>query len=231
MPLLIRLGRDREEVATEDVGHGGVFVSTTRSDLPLNRLVRIEMVLPPGATLFEADGKLVHRVETRGRSRTGYGIQFYGWGREARQTWDSFIAFVRDRFPEVETGAARLLRALPVERAHRRRPEQALTLSLIAERLPDLVGFFERAVTQHLVFALGAVDVSPGEEVGLEIVHPHTADIFELAARVTRVVRDGPVAGLELVLIDLDAERAARFDEFVYDALAPIFDEESFDPG
>lgn len=231
LPVLLHVGRSSEEAITVDVGHGGLFLSTTVA-APLRQLVRVELLLPPRDELFSATGKLVHRVDEGSRDRIpGVGIQFYGLGSEAREQWDAFIASVRASHPEAEVGPANLCHASVVEPTHRRNPAHVRTLRVAAERLPDLVALEQRAASEGHVFVLTDTQLYVDDAIGLQIVHPHTDDVFELDAKVVRCVRDGDVHGVEAILVGFDADRARRFEEFVFDALAPFFDEDDLNEG
>lgn len=226
VPLLLHVGRNATELITEDVGHGGLFLRV-EEELPLNHLVRVEMLLPPHADRFEANGKVVHRVPAAAGDRApGIGVQFYGLGAEPQRRWDTFVAFVRERFPEASERVARLTPAEKVQPLFWRNQRHTAVFRLHLRALPDLVTMFERDVKRRRLFVLSEVQAYPNDEVGVIVVHPHSGDVFELSARVLRVVRDHGVGGLLLELLDVDADREARFEEFVYDAIAPLFDDE-----
>lgn len=231
IPMLLHVGRALEEAVTVDVGHGGVFLSTA-AEVPLQQLVRVELLLPPEGVLFTATGKPVHRVDEGSRDRTpGVGIQFYGLGREARATWDAFIAHVRASSPEAEVGPANLCHAAVVEPTHRRNPAHVKTLRVVSERLTDLVALERRASDEGRIFVLTDTQLYVDDAIGLQMVHPHTEDIFELDAKVVRCVRDGDLHGVEARLAGFDPDRARRFEEFVFDAIAPFFDDDDLTEG
>lgn len=226
LPAVLHSGRTHAQARTVDVGHGGVFLATDL-EIPLRQLVKVQMFLPPEDAAFEAAGKLVHRVDVASTNRAaGFGVQFYGLGREARDLWDQFIAHVRVRQPEVAPLSVHLCHAERIEPIYRRDDRHALVLRVHAERLPDMVALYERVVKERRMFVLYEGNAFVDDPVGLQVVHPYTDDVFELEGKVVRVVRDASLCALDLTLSSLDEDRLARFDEFLYDAIAPMFDDE-----
>jgi hypothetical protein len=226
LPAVLHVGRTHEQARTVDVGHGGVFLATSL-EVPLRQLVKVQMFLPPEDVAFEAAGKLVHRVDVASASRAaGFGVQFYGLGRDAREVWDRFIAHVRASHPEVAPLSVHLCHAERIEPIYRRNDRHALVLRVRGERLPDMVALYERVVKERRMFVLYQSNAFVDDPVGLQIVHPYTEDIFELEGKVVRVVRDATLSALDISLSGLDEERLERFDEFLYDAIAPMFDDE-----
>ncbi len=225
LPLLLDVGRQVHELVTEDVSHGGLFLRT-ELELGLRQLVRVSMLLPPHADHFEAAGKIVHQLpHVQGDRGGGIGIQFYGLGSDARARWATFIASVRE-FPEANERSASLASAAPVTPLFVRGKSCAFWLKIHVATLTDLITLFRRDITRKRMFVLTERPCFVGDLVGLWVVHPHTDDVFELAGRVARCVRDHGVGGIDLALLDIDHERMLRFEEFVYDAIAPYFDDE-----
>jgi len=231
VPLMLDVGRRAVELVTEDVSHGGLFLRT-ELDISLRQLVRVEMLLPPHADRFDAAGKIVHRVPAvQGDRAAGIGIQFYGLGAEARARWATFVGFVRERFPASSERGVALATASPVTPLYRRTHSEAFALHVRVATLSDLVTLFRRDVRRRRMFVLFDKQCWVGDEVCLLIVHPHTDDVFELRGRVTRCVRDHGIGGIDLALYEMDQERMLRFEEFVYDAIAPFFDDEEVHRG
>ncbi len=230
VPLLLEVGKRTVELVTEDISHGGLFLRT-ELEATLRQLVRVEMLLPPHADRFEAAGKIVHRVPAvQGDRAAGVGIQFYGLGNDPRARWATFVAFVRERFPESSERSVTLATANAVTPLYRRTHSEVFALQVHVATLSDLVTLFRRDVRQRRMFVLFDKQCYVGDEVCLLVVHPHTQDVFELRGRVSRCVRDGGIGGIEIAL-DLDQERTMRFEEFVYDAIAPFFDDEEVHRG
>jgi hypothetical protein len=166
-------------------------------------------------------------VDESSRTRTaGVGIQFYGLGTDAREKWAELISHVRQTCPEAEIGAANLCQGTAIEPLVRRDATHVKTLRIVAERLPDLVALQQRASDEREVFIMSNTQLFVDDPIGLEVVHPHSEDVFELSAKVVRCVRDGDVMGFKAKLLKFDEERAKRFEEFVFDALTPMFDDE-----
>jgi hypothetical protein len=69
--------------------------------------------------------------------------------------------------------------------------------------------------------------VKVGDELGLQLAHPDSEDIFEASCFVGRVVDQHGIRGIDVELLDLDEERRMRLRDFVDDGLEALFDEES----
>ena len=226
VPLLVELGKQRLELSTEDVSHGGVFFRT-ETPLPLQTLVNVEIVLPPRSQHFRATARVVHNVPSvSGIQQAGAGLEFYGIGSEVRKRWDSFVSHVREHYPESAERATILVTGEFVKPMVRRNAEHAHVLALHLRSLADLVTMLRRDLRERRLFVMTNVQAERGELIGLWVVHPHTEDIFELEGRVARRVSDGGLGGLALTLEGLTDERLARLEEFTYDAMEPLFDEE-----
>ncbi len=225
VPLLIEVGKLRFERVTEDVSDGGLFVRVDEP-LALRTLVRVELMLPPHGSQFSATGRIVHHVPAvRGIQDAGVGIEFYGIGADVRGRWEKFVNFVREHFPESSERAAILANAEGVKPLFKRNAEHVQVLSVHLRSLEDLVTLLRRDIRDRRMFVLTPIAASPGDLLGLWITHPHTGDVFEIEARVERRVVDGGLHGLRLQL-ELSNERATRLEEFAYDAMEPLFDEE-----
>ncbi len=229
VPVLLEIGKRRVERVTEDVSDGGLFVRVDEA-IPLRTLVKVELLLPPHGSQFSATGRIVHHMPAvRGVQEAGVGIEFYGIGADVRRRWESFVNFVREHFPESSERAAILANAEDVKPLFKRNPEHVHVLSVHLRSLEDLVTLIRRDIRDRRMFVLTDIPASPDDAIGVWITHPHTGDVFEIDARVERRVLDGGLQGLRLQL-DLTSERAARLEEFAYDAMEPLFDEEDVEP-
>jgi len=76
------------------------------------------------------------------------------------------------------------------------------------------------------MFLLTEESFAIGDEIGLQLVHPHTEDVFEAACVVRRAVREHGVAGIGVELLDPEDARKRCWD-FIFDGIAELFDEES----
>ncbi len=248
LPVTLFVGRRWIEAETGDVSHGGVFVlldeklhdgavsiptDTDRSAeiLRSGALVRVEVALPPDGDPFAATGRLVHREAALARDgRRGVGVQFYGLGRESIERWAAFIDHLRTNWPSTEERFVTFAVTTPVDAAFLRTDRQVGTLRVEVESVRALATLLTRDLARGSIFLACSADAFVDDELLLQIVHPISEDVFELAGKVRRVVKDGGLRGLEVELCGCDDERRERFDEFVYDAMAPLFDDEDVRP-
>lgn len=231
------------EAEAADVSHGGMFVLLEERlngpwtpDAPedllfAGQLVRVEVVLPPTLDPFTATARLVHQRATLARDeRRGVGVQFYGIGTESQDRWAAFIEHVRTSYPASDERMVTLANAEALDATYLRSKNQVGALRVEVATVRDLVTMSKRDVARGNIFLVSRALAFAGDELVLQIVHPLTDDVFELAGKVRRVVEDGRLRGLDLELLGCDGERKLRFEEFVYDAMAPIFDEEEVVP-
>jgi Tfp pilus assembly protein PilZ len=226
LPLLISFARRRIEATTSDVSHGGMF-ALTDEELGLGQLVRVELLLPPRGEMFEGSARLVHRLPVVTRdARPGVGLQHYGLGRELQARWDAFIDHLRRNYPDAEARMLTSSGAEPVEVAFRRNERQLGALRVQVRSVKDLVTMLERDLTRGSIFFATDSSARLHDELALQIVHPDSGHVFELSGRVDRAVQDGNLRGLRFELLDCGPERRQRFEEFVYDGMAELFDDE-----
>jgi hypothetical protein len=251
LPVTLFVGRRWIEAETGDVSQGGVFVlleeelhdgpvsvragpagaDPTDGLLRSGSLVRVEIALPPEGDPFGGTGRLVHQEAALARDgRRGVGVQFYGLGREAQERWASFVSHVRTNYPSTEERLVTVATARQVDAAYLRTAGQVGTLRVEVESVRALVTMLSRDLGRSSIFLACSAEAFVDDELLVQIVHPLSEDVFELTGRVRRVVKDGGVRGLDLELLRCDDERRKRFEEFVYDAMAPMFDDEEVVP-
>lgn len=251
LPVTVFVGRRWIEAETGDVSHGGVFVlleeelhdgpvsiraDTTKPDpaddlLRSGNLVRVEIALPPEGEPFGATGRLVHQEAALAHDdRRGVGVQFYGLGREAQERWAAFVEHVRTNYASTEERLVTVATAKPVDASYLRTAGQVGTLRVEVESVRALVKMLSRDLARSSIFLACSAEAFVEDELLIQIVHPLSEDVFELTGRVRRVVKDGGMRGLDLELLRCDEERQKRFEEFVFDAMAPIFDDEEVVP-
>ncbi len=240
LPVLLVLPHRRIQAEAVDVAHGGMFVLTpeqlitgpaAEDALVVGRLIRVEMALPTLTNIFCASAKLVHRRPALARDeRRGAGVQFYGLGRENQARWDAFIEYVRMQYPGSEERSATLATAEPVDASYLRTSAQVGTLRVEVRHVRDLLTMLRRDLKSQRIFLTSRAKAFIGDELAINVVHPLTEDVFELRGQVRRIVDDGGLRGLELDLLACDAARCERFEEFIYDAMAPMFDDELIEP-
>jgi hypothetical protein len=241
VPVTLFVAKRWIEAEAADVSHGGMFVvleertggppDASTDLLEPGQLVRVEVVLPPSLDPFGATARLVHQHAPFARDeRRGVGVQFYGLGRESQERWAAFIEHVRTSYPASDERMVTLASAEVLDAAYLRSKNQVGALRVEVGAVRDLVTMGRRDVARENLFLVCRAPAFAGDELVLQIVHPLTDDVFELVGRVRRVVEDGPLRGLDFELLGCDAERKERFEEFVYDAMAPIFDDEDVLP-
>lgn len=229
------------DCVTHDVSFEGVFVETapivdtaeeplprTRKKKPaaltLGQLVRLKISLPASPEPLDVPAVVVHTLH-RGK-KNGAGLRFYAMGREARAAWDRFISRLRDEFPKMDGRAVGLPRAEHFEPKLYRSAHQVAVVRVYVPSVAELYALAEPG--RDTMFVVADERVRVGDEIGLQLVHPDSEEIFELSAFVTRIVSEQGVRGLDLEFLDLDTERRARLKEFIDDGLEALFDEEIF---
>jgi len=224
VPILLTAAQRSIAVVTEDVSRGGVFL---RTDLPLSlrQLVHLELVLPPRAVRFYATGTLLHAIPRSEEREAGIGVEFFGIGDEALAAWGRFIEHAQEHFPEAGERARVLPRGEAFVPAYRR-SEHIAVLRVEPETLGDLRTLHARDVSRGGMFLLTDEPFALGDVIGLQLVHPHTQDVFETACVVRRTVREHGVAGIGVEFLDPEEARERCYD-FIFDGIADLFDEES----
>ena len=198
LAVTLTAGRRSWRLSTHDVSYRGMFVSLDEPPRP-RELVRIDTTLPEGNSLT-LQGMITFvtvKDDEFGRPR-GAGIQFFGSGGAEHQQWE---AFVRKVWDEQHRHSAKP--TPPV--AHfsvvlRLRTKDTSNLEEVVASILNKGGMpFE---TEH--------PLAVGRTIALELVHPHTGEVFDVAC----VVRKrGEGVGVELV--DVGAEAKKRLAEFV----------------
>jgi len=226
LPVLLGLARRRIEATTSDVSHGGMFVLTDE-ELGLGQLVQVELLLPPRGEMFKGSARLVHRLPVVTRdNRPGVGLQHYGLGRELQARWDAFIDHLRKNYPDAEARMVTSSGAEEIDVAFPRSERQRGALRVQVVSVKDLVTMLERDLPRGSIFFATDSPAKVQDELALQIVHPNSGDVFELRGRVDRAVQDGTLRGLSFELLDCGPDRRQRFEEFVYDGMASLFDDE-----
>ncbi len=239
LPVTLFLAKRWIEAEAADVCHGGLFVlleeelrgaapADDASDLLYaGRLVRIEVVLPPDNEPFAVTGRLVHQRPAFLRDgRRGVGVELYGIGAAPLARWSAFIDHVRQAYPASDERRVTLATAEQVDASFLRSREQVGTLRVEPGSVRDLVAISKRDLGRGTIFLVSGARAFVDDELLLQVVHPLTDDVFELVGRVRRVVEDAGLRGLDVALVGCDDARRERFEEFVYDAMAPMFDDE-----
>jgi hypothetical protein len=228
LPTIVTVGQATLEGLTADVSFEGAFLeipsteSASIAAVKLGQLAKLTLLLPEAPSKLETTGTVVHIV--RHMRRVGVGLRFYGMGREAQARWDRFIGELRDDFPMMSGRAVRAARAEHFEPVLYRSAHHVAVVRVYVRSVVDLYTMTE--APHESTFILTDEPLRAGDELGVQLVHPDSEDIFELSAFVTRVVNQHGVRGLEIEFLNLDAERKLRLRDFADDGLEALFDEE-----
>jgi Tfp pilus assembly protein PilZ len=215
------LGSGRTEIVTQtkDVSFKGVFV---RSDTPLaeRHLLRLRFTLPPEGDELEITGMVARGVPTRGSSSPGVGIQFFAASAGTRERWNRFIRFVAAgaRALPAPQGAPASAAAPPVfppgtpDAVRRKYPRYAAVLRVHIRDVSDLQQLYTRNVSKGGLFVGTTLELAPGTELKMAVIHPKSGIAFPLDAVVRwRAPPPNPGLGLEFTALD-DHRRDAFFD-------------------
>ena len=204
LPVTLKLPDGELAYEIANASHRGVFIACS-DPLPLRKLVRFSTKLGRDEDPLQMLGLVAHTVnlvEARESGRdAGMGVQLYSVGRETRARWREFISEEYEKDPS----ARALARAqnLPRVSLHLRSMEQ---LQTFAGRDLKSGNIFVRTSNLHPIDA----------DVACAVVHPSSAEVFEIAARVT-ALKEAPrrERGMRLAFEEFDAETRAQFEAFV----------------
>lgn len=232
LPLLVKVGARSAERVTRDVSFDGIFVVTDprpagTSDLPAlspRQLISITFLLTAESISFTVSAAVV-RVE---RSSLGEGaaLRFYGIGRDARQAWDEFVRELSGHDEEQPRGSRAPL-GQRFEPLLYRNAHQVAVVRVYFSSVSQIYGLIDAPDSRMFIRSDDPLPL--GSEIGLQLVHPDSDDIFELSAFVDRSVDQHGVRGMGVEILDLDAARTERLKEFVEDGLEVLFDEPEVD--
>jgi hypothetical protein len=241
LPAIVSVGGRVLEGVTADVSFEGAFIEASSSALAivytgparlalevlssmrLGELVRLTLLVPGAAERLDVAAVAVH-IERRTR-RVGVGLRFYALAGDAKVAWDRFVGRMRDELPTVNGRAVAAARGEHFEPMLYRSAHHVAVLRAYVRGVSELYELTAPGVDR--MFLLTDEPLGVGAELGLQMAHPDSNDIFELSAFVTRAVDQHGVRGVEIEFLDLDEARRARLKEFVDDGLEAIFDEES----
>ncbi|HEU5055838.1 MAG TPA: PilZ domain-containing protein [Kofleriaceae bacterium] len=232
LPIRTRVAGRLKDLFSEDVSYRGLFLASD-SPPPLRQLIRIETLLPPGATPFATHGMVVHVIAPGegGIHGPGFGVQFYGMGDE-RRVWEAFVHYIQQtaaalpdrresRPPPIArsslaTGSVRIGHGSAAQ-DNRRFQRFPVVLEVRPRDLEDLYRLYSRDVSAGGMFLATPREIEVGEQVRLDVRHPHSASVFHLSAIVRR--RSGEPAGIGVEFVGLDDQRRREFFDFIH---API---------
>lgn len=209
LPITLTGGGVAQETLTEDVSHRGLFAITDRPPA-LRQLIQVKASLPDSTERFHSHAMSVFVIE-RGNSegRTpGCGLQFYAMAEPIKRVWGGFIDSVRRE----------RTRAAQWPRQHVR---YRIKLAVRPRSLDELYELYTRDVSRGGMFLLTGRSFELGEELGVDVVHPVSGEVFSLECSVRRL-EPGPPAGIGVQLKDIDESGRAAFLEFVHSAIPEV---------
>ena len=198
LAVTLTAGRRSWKLSTHDVSYRGMFVSLDEPPRP-RELVRVDAVLPEGErlTLQGMVAFVTSKDDDAGRPR-GAGIRFFGSGGPEHEQWEGFVRKVW-------------------EEQHRRKPKAKRTgahVSVVVRLRAKDTAELEDGIAS--VLSHGGLPVETehalvvGSPMAVQIVHPHTGDVFDLSC-VVRKRADGVGVGLA----DVGTEQKRALAEFV----------------
>jgi hypothetical protein len=197
LAVTLTAGRRSWQLSTHDVSYRGMFVALEDPPRP-RELVRIEATMPEGNTLT-LQGMITFvtlQGDEVGRPR-GAGIQFFGSGGAEHQQWEAFVRKVWDEQHRHKAPHA------PI--AH-----VSVVLRLRAKDTSDLEEVVRSILTRGGMPFETDHPLAVGRTIPLEIVHPHTGEVFDVPCVVRK--RGEGVGG---ELIDVGPEPKKQLAEFV----------------
>ena len=213
LPVKVIRTREIQSLLTEDVSFRGVFL---RMDAPpsLRQLVRLEIVLPEGATLH-VHAMVVYRVAPGKDQAPGAGMQFYGLEGRERAQWDAFVKRVRDETPISAPYPVVLAPPDSPDAVRRKHERYAVRFEVRVSTVDELVSLYTRDISRGGMALDTDLDLELGTEVGLDLVHPQTTEMFELDAIVRRRIRLPGARGLAVEFTEMSEERRESLAAFI----------------
>jgi len=231
VPVEVGVGRAKTSATTHDVGAKGLFVRGAIVG-PVRALVTLDLELPFGLGDVSVHGMIVHTVPatTNGApcAVPGMGIALYGLDGPARDLWARFIDEARAQATVLEVKPLVAVRASrsPPRALIARHADVRAVLEVRAPLLRDLVEMYTRDLVQGTILLQTDYALGRGEGFVLCIVHPGRGDSLSVPCRVTRVIDDPTMRGVEADVLDLDDNARALFWEFIGVEVAQLEREE-----
>lgn len=211
LPITLKCRGKLQETITEDVSYRGMFALT---DEPpgLRQLIQVSATLTDSGAKFETHAMSVFVLErgNRGGRTPGSGLQFYAMAESVRKSWNAFIDSVRRKAsPEIPASQ-------PREHVRYR-----AKLEVRPKSVEDLLTLYTRDVSKGGMFLLTDKPFTAGSELGVEVFHPDSDGVFDLACIVRRVTSE-PQSGIGVEFTSLDEDRRAAFYDFVHSAIPEL---------
>jgi hypothetical protein len=218
-PAQLTIGKRTLSLLTGDVSYGGVFLRTDAPP-PLQQLVGVQLVLPIGDRALGVHGMTVRVVRPENPSgyNPGIGVQFYALDQATRDSWESFIRHVEERYPKATDQAPlRLPRGFTPEPIRRRFERHTAVLKMEPVTQRELEEIYTQGVCTGSMFVPTRLELRPGARVIVYVDHPSSGQPFLLEAVVVDRVESppAPIAGLGLALQGVDQRCKDEFSDFV----------------
>ncbi|MFO0549467.1 MAG: PilZ domain-containing protein [Polyangiaceae bacterium] len=223
LPVTIRAGRRGFDGEAANISLHGMLVrlqSEPGATLAPRALVQVHVLTKRGAMLA-LPACVVHAREVRGTIVAG--LRLVGLGGDDAQAWASVLDEARMDHPLGEDSQAPI--AQHFEPLVYRDAYQVAVLRIYFPSVTPLEELADRAQRRDKLFVVTDEALGVGDEVGLQLCHPESDDIFELKAIVVRLVDQHNTRGIELDLYDLDDDRRARLADFIEDGMGALFDD------
>lgn len=225
VPVVLAIGRRSLSSVTQDVSLRGMFVHTD-SPPALRQLVRVDVMLPGDAKLsLNAMIVFVLPAHNEHRRPPGVGLQLYGVGREAESVWQAFIRDVAAQHPEADRHDVELQKPAAPDPVRRRHPRLGVRMRVLPRNVDALIEMWTRDVSRGGMFIETEHELSVGDALELDVVHPQSGDTFTLPCVVRRVARGSAGRGVGVEIVDLDAGRRTAFQEFAMSSIPELEEE------
>jgi hypothetical protein len=200
---------------TDDISFRGAFLRLDRLP-PKMQLLQMRFALPPSDAPLVLHGMGVHLVQPgAGDGRPpGVGVEFYGLDGEPRRTWETFVRYIRDTFPESEREPVVRAPAGAVAVVNRRHARHAAELRVEIEPRDALLSFVTENISRGGMFIRTDLALGEGTTVRVHLVHPETQVTFGLECVVRRRVF-GTDAGLGVEFANMTDRTRADLARFV----------------
>ena len=214
IPAVATIRGEPVELLTENVAMRGVFLRTDEP-LPMKSLIPLTLFLPPDDTAFETHGVAVHRVDPGEDRSPGVAFQFYGMDQASRRRWKEFLEWVEVAHPSAAQSPVVLATSTAPDPIKRRNPRFDHEVEVQFNDLGQLFRLYTQDISTGGMLLKTDLDLSVGEELTFQIVHPETKIAFALRGIVRRKVQEHGRRGLGVEFLDVDEQTKAEFFQFV----------------
>ena len=215
-----------------DISERGMFIKTD-DPAPVRRLIRLRVPVASDGQELHVLALVVHRVlPTPGTltmdSPPGMGIQLYGLGPLARKRWTEWVKnlTIDCATPNGEPPP------VPLQRVDNPPPIDSIKRMSVRHSTSwdvKIIGDSgENTRTTNIsaggAFILTTQPHTEGDTLDLILVHPKTAEGFDISCQIVRNVAK-PNRGIGVRFVDMTDERSRELLEFIESAVAQIDDE------